>query len=243
MWRRAVDAGCTKFDTANIYAQGDSERALGRLLRDVPSANLRVVTKAGFVHGRKADLVRLVKPILRPVLAFKTASETVHQLRSELDQQDFNPEYLQHCVRGSFRRLGVTSLWGFLLHDPSATVLSSPETRHFLLGLRDSGYFERCGVSLRDQTAMRTALDLGPIDMLQMSLETYEAMRRTDMAREIAERKICITVRQVLNRTNGERRPISEVLAPLLDDPLIESILIGISKEKNLDIILNEFTR
>jgi aryl-alcohol dehydrogenase-like predicted oxidoreductase len=40
----AVDSGITLFDTADIYAQGESERLLGEALR---SADARVITKAG----------------------------------------------------------------------------------------------------------------------------------------------------------------------------------------------------
>src|SRR5689334_12084652 len=40
----AANAGITLFDTADIYAQGESERLLGEALR---STDARVVTKAG----------------------------------------------------------------------------------------------------------------------------------------------------------------------------------------------------
>src|SRR6202035_6139869 len=40
----AVNAGITLFDTADIYAQGESERLLGEALR---STDARIITKAG----------------------------------------------------------------------------------------------------------------------------------------------------------------------------------------------------
>src|SRR6266446_1635698 len=40
----AVNAGITLFDTADIYAQGESERLLGEALRSIDA---RIVTKAG----------------------------------------------------------------------------------------------------------------------------------------------------------------------------------------------------
>ena len=40
----ALDSGITLFDTADIYAQGESERLLGEALR---STGARVITKAG----------------------------------------------------------------------------------------------------------------------------------------------------------------------------------------------------
>jgi len=40
----AVDSGITLFDTADIYAQGESERLLGEALR---STDAHIITKAG----------------------------------------------------------------------------------------------------------------------------------------------------------------------------------------------------
>ncbi len=43
----AVDAGVTFIDTADVYGDGRSERAIGRLLADRPAAGLTVATKMG----------------------------------------------------------------------------------------------------------------------------------------------------------------------------------------------------
>jgi aryl-alcohol dehydrogenase-like predicted oxidoreductase len=43
--RRAVDLGCTFFDTAWAYGDGRSERLLGKVVRDYPATRLYVATK------------------------------------------------------------------------------------------------------------------------------------------------------------------------------------------------------
>jgi aryl-alcohol dehydrogenase-like predicted oxidoreductase len=48
----AVDAGVTFIDTADVYGDGRSERAIGRLLAEQPDAGLTVATKM----GRRAPL-------------------------------------------------------------------------------------------------------------------------------------------------------------------------------------------
>lgn len=48
--RRALDAGITFFDTANVYSDGTSEEIVGRALRD--SANRDEIVLATKVHGR-----------------------------------------------------------------------------------------------------------------------------------------------------------------------------------------------
>lgn len=48
-----VEAGGTLVDTADVYADGDSERVLGKLLREVvPRADITIATKAGMTRGR-----------------------------------------------------------------------------------------------------------------------------------------------------------------------------------------------
>jgi aryl-alcohol dehydrogenase-like predicted oxidoreductase len=55
------DAGGNLVDTADVYADGDSERIVGELLRGIPRAELVVATKAVIVHepsGRRRNASR-----------------------------------------------------------------------------------------------------------------------------------------------------------------------------------------
>ncbi len=50
--RRAFDLGINLFDTADVYAKGEAERALGRALKDLPRERIVIATK---VMGRVWD--------------------------------------------------------------------------------------------------------------------------------------------------------------------------------------------
>lgn len=238
MWQAAVEAGVRAFDTADIYAQGDSERHLGRLLRANPGRGIEVVTKAGFRHGRKADLVRLLKPVLRPLMRLKGAGEAVRQVRAEIDNQDFSPAFLSANVDGSRARLGLGALPGFILHDPEAAVLQRPEVGAFLRALKSEGRVHRTGVSLKDAAALPAALALDGLDILQMSASAWETVRSEALAQEIRARGIRLYLRQVLNREDGMRRSLKRALRDALDDPAVHSVILGLSRRKNLDTAL-----
>ena len=40
--RQAFDAGVNLFDTADVYAAGEAERALGKAIRDLPREHLQI---------------------------------------------------------------------------------------------------------------------------------------------------------------------------------------------------------
>lgn len=236
MLREAIEVGISSFDTANIYGQGDSERELGKLLRDHP--DLMVTTKAGIRHGLIAKAVRLLKPALRPVLAWRGASSGIRHVRSSIDAQDFSPAYLEACVEASRRRLGIARLPGFLLHDPSLEVLEAPATARLLSSLRTHGLVDRVGVSLRDEKTVAAALTIPHLDMLQISMAALEKVRHDGIADEIRSRKIDVHVRQLLSRSDGTRRNIRTAIPDALADPMVRSVVIGISSRKNLDALL-----
>jgi aryl-alcohol dehydrogenase-like predicted oxidoreductase len=114
----AVEAGINFFDTANIYGQGDSERALGRLLRRHRGRTF-VVTKVGGRHPRYAGLIRLAKPLLRIVTHSRPKLQgAVVQARTATVVHDFSPADLRPAIDGCRRRLGLDQLDGLLLHSP-----------------------------------------------------------------------------------------------------------------------------
>lgn len=48
MIREAYNAGINYFDTADIYCNGESERVLGKALKNVPRQKVVIATKLGF---------------------------------------------------------------------------------------------------------------------------------------------------------------------------------------------------
>jgi aryl-alcohol dehydrogenase-like predicted oxidoreductase len=115
---RALDAGLTVLDTANVYNDGESERVVGRALRAMaPSARQRVAvhTKVGFgrVEGKPEGL---------------------------------SAAAIARAVDGSLERLGVERLDVYYLHVPDrATPIE--ESLGAMAALQQAGKIAEIGVS------------------------------------------------------------------------------------------------
>ncbi|MGH7330927.1 MAG: aldo/keto reductase, partial [Polyangiaceae bacterium] len=48
MVHRAIERGCTLFDTANAYEGGESEKILGAALKEKRGSDVMIATKVGF---------------------------------------------------------------------------------------------------------------------------------------------------------------------------------------------------
>lgn|GEM_PF-3217239 len=84
----ALDAGIVRFDTADSYGKGESERGIGELLAGVPRASIEIVSKVGLVW----DGTRAVA--------------------------DLEPRAVRTRVEASLERLGLDSLDVVLAHMP-----------------------------------------------------------------------------------------------------------------------------
>lgn len=143
----AVERGITFFDTADVYGQGDSERLLGRLLagRREP---LVVCTKVGMRLSQSQQVIRLVKPVLSPLLRrWRGGRARTTALRQASQRQCFEPHYLRHRIEASLRRLRVERLDLLLLHSPPVEIAEHDEVLALLQGLRAGGQLRWFGVS------------------------------------------------------------------------------------------------
>jgi aryl-alcohol dehydrogenase-like predicted oxidoreductase len=116
--RRALDAGLTVLDTANAYNGGESERVLGRALRDLPPAQraeLKVHTKVGMarVDGRPEGL---------------------------------SPAAIRRAADASLERLGVERIDVYYLHTPDRDT-PIEDTLGAMAELARAGKIDEIGVS------------------------------------------------------------------------------------------------
>jgi 1-deoxyxylulose-5-phosphate synthase len=106
----AIESGINIFDTADVYAEGESERALARALGSKRNKVI-IVTKA----GHKAPWGRLRKMLTS---------------RKHPDP-DYSPDYIERCIVASLRRLNTDYVDVFQLHSPTPSCSSalSPSSR------------------------------------------------------------------------------------------------------------------
>lgn len=237
----AVEAGVTLFDTADIYGQGDSERALSALVSRHPK-RLFVVTKVGFVHGRLAGAIRFAKPLLRTVLRPQPDTRgAILQTRARSMSQNFSPQYLRAAVYRSRRRLGVDRLDALMLHNPPLKVLMAPETHALLDELVQRQRVSHVGVSATSVEEVAAALSIRPVTMLQVSSAVVEAMAGTALIDQLRQRDIGLLAREILHksadRQNTETCP-GEALGSALRPPFVTAAVVGLSSRAHLNDFL-----
>jgi len=123
--QEALDAGITFFDTADMYAQGESEALIGTAFRGCRD-RVVLATKGGFCLPARRNLIRRIKPLVRPIvqaLGLKRA-----RLPSGISgalSQDFSPPYLTRALEASLKRLRTDYVDLYQLHSPSAQFMQT----------------------------------------------------------------------------------------------------------------------
>jgi len=145
----AFDRGINFFDTADVYAQGRSERLLGQAFKRNRS-NIIIATKAGYQLTAAGRLGAWLKPVLRPALRLASSfRRPVQGTGASLKRQTFSPDYLSRAIDGSLRRLQTDYLDIFQLHNPSCDVITTGAFIETLESAKSEGKIRWYGVSCR----------------------------------------------------------------------------------------------
>ncbi|MFV9503776.1 MAG: aldo/keto reductase [Oscillochloridaceae bacterium umkhey_bin13] len=145
---QVLDHGINFFDTADMYAQGESEHLLGQVFAKRRSQVI-IATKAGYILPPQRKFVARIKPLLRPLVrALGLRRQQVSgTIRGEIQQQDFRPEYLIAAVEASLKRLRTDYIDLFQLHSPSAEVIRNGAFIEPLERLKAQGKIRYYGIA------------------------------------------------------------------------------------------------
>jgi aryl-alcohol dehydrogenase-like predicted oxidoreductase len=134
---RALELGCTLWDTADVYGRGHNEQLVGRALK---GRRDRVVlaTKCGFVWTDSNDEARI----------------------------DGSPQHIRTACEASLRRLGVEVIDLYYLHRLDSNV-AIEESVGGMAELVRSGKVRHIGLSEVSANTLRRAAQVHPIAALQ----------------------------------------------------------------------------
>jgi aryl-alcohol dehydrogenase-like predicted oxidoreductase len=195
---RAIELGINVFDTADIYGQGDSERALGRFFKGRRQKAF-IVSKIGKCFSLKMRMVRPFKPLLRSLTARSGGTRTmVSARRGDNMRADFSAMYLEKALERSLKRLQLDTLDALLLHSPTAEQLSSGEIEPLLCRLRREGKIRYYGVSCDDKASLVAALKYEDLSLLELPVDLIESSRKTDVWPKITTRQIGVLAREAI---------------------------------------------
>lgn len=124
----AVESGCNLLDTASNYLYGQSEKFIGRYIKENPAKELFVVTKAGYISQKDEPVIKkLLEKELIPA-DITTSKQTRHCI---------HPAFLHIQIKAALKNLNRNYLDGFLLHNPEYFLKAASG------GERTAIYYER----------------------------------------------------------------------------------------------------
>lgn len=145
--RQAADAGINFFDTADMYAQGESEALLGRAFRK-DRDKVILATKGGYCLPAQRKLVSRIKPLVKPLIKMLGIKRShLPQSVSGALSQDFSPAYLTRALEASLRRMGTDYIDLYQLHSPPAEIVERAESIQILEKLKTEGKVRHYGVA------------------------------------------------------------------------------------------------
>ena len=114
----ALEAGINFYDTADMYAQGESEILIGKAFHKKRD-KVFIATKGGFCLPARKRFIQLIKPLAKPLVrAIGLRRNAVSAALSGTISQDFSPSYLRQAVEASLRRLQSDYIDLYQLHSP-----------------------------------------------------------------------------------------------------------------------------
>lgn len=155
---KAIELGCTFFDTAEIYGTQDNphhnEELLGEILKPYRN-NIKIASKCGIRFDENSDAVN---KLLIP---------------------DGRPEIIKKSIEGSLRRLQTDHLDLYYIHRIDNKV-PIEETAGAMKELIDEGKITHWGLSEADEETIRRAHKVCPITAIQnrysMMYRNYESL-------------------------------------------------------------------
>jgi aryl-alcohol dehydrogenase-like predicted oxidoreductase len=148
--RNALDSGITFYDTADMYAQGESESLIGTAFRG-RREQVIIATKGGYCLPAQRNIMKRIKPLVRPIvkaLGLKRAKLPLSV--SGTLSQDFSPSHLTKALEASLKRLQTDYIDLYQLHSPRPPFLQSDafgEALQTLEQLKQQGKLRFYGVA------------------------------------------------------------------------------------------------
>ncbi|MDD0853180.1 aldo/keto reductase [Halobacteriovorax sp. GB3] len=108
--KSAVEAGLDLIDTSANYTNGESEKLIGKVLKEFPDKDIKIVTKGGYIQGDNIKLLEVLN-------SEGKAKEDLVEVNDQL-YHSIHPEFLQSQIDLSYERLEHHKIDFYLLHNP-----------------------------------------------------------------------------------------------------------------------------
>lgn len=196
--RLAREAGINCFDTADIYAQGNSERLLAEAFRHHRDEVI-YATKGGYVLSAKARALAAIKPLVRRFLRTRPGlMHTAARVRGAQMSKDFSRQHLSKAVESSLRRLKTDYIDLYQLHSPDPRHLMSDEVFAVLADLKAGGKIRAYGVSVLEWDHVDYCVGRG-VSWVQVNADLLSDDRHDDILTRANQDGMLLVARQAFS--------------------------------------------
>ena len=194
----AREAGINFYDTADMYAQGESEILIGQAFRKMRD-KVFIATKGGYRLPARRRLIQLIKPLAKPIArAIGLRRNAVPAGLSGAISQDFSPGYLRNAVEASLRRLRSDHIDLYQLHSPPQEQLLATrfqDTLGLLARLKAEGKIREYGIALDTADDAAHCLGMEGIASLQVPFGLMDPEALDSVFDKLSERQYGIVSR------------------------------------------------
>lgn len=196
----ALDNGVIFFDTADIYAQGESERLIGSVVGK--RSDVVICTKVGKHLPLAKRMLLPFKSLIRRVAdSSQSVRQGVRQSRAKGMPTDWTPEYLGRAIDRSLKRLGRERIDVLMLHSPGLTVIRAGDALGALAKSQASGKVGVIGLSVDDLETAEAALSDERVQALQLPLHPNSHLFDEILLRA-HEKGVAVVAREILGGPN-----------------------------------------
>jgi len=163
---KCLDEGVNHFDTANVYAYGESEELIGKVAKERRDEMI-ITTKGGKISSVDPffrNVLMPFAPLLRPFL--KKKYQTLKKMVSR--KTNFDPKYLEDQLNNSLKTLSTDHVDIYLLHCPTIDQMKDAKLFKWLNDCKKHGKIRSFGVSVYEPEELDWLLDNEDIDVAQV---------------------------------------------------------------------------
>jgi aryl-alcohol dehydrogenase-like predicted oxidoreductase len=234
----AFDAGLTFYDTADMYAQGGSERLLGDAFaarRD----RVVIASKVGYRFAAPGGFTSRVKPLLGGVARRLGVRRTrvPRRMLSTVSEQEFSPAYITSMLEGSLTRLKSDYIDIYQLHSPPLEVLERGDFAETLEQLKQQGKIRYWGVACEHPEDVPVALRYAGLSAIQVSLSLLHQEALASVIPQAAQQGVGVIARQVFASGSLARSAdqAEAALSFVLAQPGVSVALLGMHRPDHLN--------
>jgi myo-inositol catabolism protein IolS len=187
----AVDAGITLFDTADAYANGDSETLLGDALRG-RRHEVVLCSKGGYAFREQRVGASVVAPLLFAGEKLARRALGVRQYAAK----DFSYATLERALAGSLRRLRTDYIDVYQLHGPLARAGHTDAVEH-LRRFKQAGKIRHFGVGLETLDGVEQWLAIDDLGVIQIPFGLLDPEALASVIPAASRRSVGTLVRSV----------------------------------------------